>query len=265
MHPVTPNEWLAPIRERGLLPADSVSSLLVGSSARGWSNARSDHDVYVITANEWIPKTCEVETIAVPLDPPLVRAVTFHHQSKRWEVTYWAEQQVEQMLAKVSWTAYEEGQSAAASVLSVREELLLGRLASARPLTGETWLKDTRRRLTASAFRSFLVVRSLGEADDAVEDALGQMEADDLDSAVLSARIALGHSVNALLESHGDYDSHTPKWQANRFRATAPEVLTFDRYWSLETMRDFDTDNPHDWIMSVLAICQDIAMRVETS
>ncbi|MEV1081982.1 hypothetical protein AB0I98_27650 [Streptomyces sp. NPDC050211] len=256
------DDWLNPLRERDLLPDGALAAFVVGSAARGWHNARSDYDIYIVTGTQGNSDTRN--PIPVPLDPPLVMSETFYAQDKRWEVKYWLETQINQMLAKVSWDIYEQGTSAVDELTFV-EELALSRLNSCLPLLGEAWVLDSRRRLAESAFRSCVVVRSLGSVDDAVEDALGQMEAGDLESATLSARNAFGHAIDALLESEGEFGSHLSKWRPNRFKAVAQEALSFERYWELETMRTYDPSDPRPWIKDILTLCQDIAMRVDVS
>lgn len=257
-----PADWLTPLRQRDLLPDNALAAFVVGSVARGWENSRSDFDIYVVTTEEWQTETSS-DTL-MPLDPPRVRSEVFYENSRRWEITYWLESQIDQMLAKISWERYTSGVFAG-EILSPREETSLARLAHCLPLLGTEWIEAKYELLKQSAFRSIVVVRSLGLADDAAEDALGQLESGHLESAVLSARRALNHAVDALLEGAGEYGSHMPKWRPNRFRAAAPEVLSFERYWALETMRDFDPADPRPWVRSVLTTCQDIAMRVETS
>jgi hypothetical protein len=166
------------------------------------------------------------------------------------------------MLTKVSWQEFNRGRIPG-QVLSFKEELFLDRLTHCVPLSGADWVASRRATLTESAFRSFVVARSLGAADDSVEDALGQLESGQFESAVLSARKALGHAVDAMLEQHGEYGSHSPKWRPHRFRAAAPTSLSFEDYWALETMRTFDPADPAKWINDVLTVCQDIAMKVE--
>ncbi|MFD9004291.1 hypothetical protein ACFV0T_25600 [Streptomyces sp. NPDC059582] len=260
MQQVTTDEWLEPLRERELIPDGCLAALVVGSSARGWNNTRSDHDVYVITSRGWDTPTSR--PIPVPLDPPGVCSETFHQDGRRWEVTYWLDGQIEQLLSKVSWAQYER--APAGEVLTPREEVSLGRIANCLTLLGEDWITERRRRLADSAFQSLLVVRSLNLADDAAEDALGQLESGNTHSATLSARRAFGHAVDALLESHGEFGSHMPKWRPNRLRIVAPQFLPFERYWALETMRGYDDTDPKPWIREVLALCQDICLRVET-
>jgi hypothetical protein len=262
MQKMTSDDRLAILKARDLLPGETLAAYVVGSTARGWDNARSDCDVYVVLSGNDLPEAAD--SIPVPLDPPFVRSESFYEAGKRWEVVYWLDSQVDQMFAKVSWQAYEAG-IIAENALTSKEELALARLGNCLPLVDEDWLENARKRLTDSAFRSFTVVRSLGAADDAVEDALGQMESGDLYSATISARTAFGHAIDALLDGAGEYGSPFPKWRANRFKAAAPSVISFEEYWALETMQTYDPADPRPWITDVLTICQDIAMRVETS
>jgi len=262
MEQMTAEDWLAPPLRHELIPPDSLAAFVVGSAARGWQNARSDFDIYVVRPTEWDSDTSV--SISMPLNPPRARAETFYEDGRRWEITFWVGSQFDQMLAKVSWDEY-GGNTAATEVLTPREELVLSRLGNCLPVLGHDWVMEYRRRLDASAFRSFVVVRSLGQADDAVEDALGQMESGHLEAATLSARRALGHAIDALVEGHGEYGSHMPKWRANRFKAVRPETISFEEYWALETMQGYDPADPRPWIKDVLTICQDISMRVETS
>ncbi|MGE5828224.1 MAG: hypothetical protein ACM30G_07645, partial [Micromonosporaceae bacterium] len=59
-------DYLDVLGGRGLLPADTVAAMLVGSTARGWGNSRSDHDIYVVCAEA---PAGEHDTASVPLDP----------------------------------------------------------------------------------------------------------------------------------------------------------------------------------------------------
>ncbi|WP_405787185.1 nucleotidyltransferase domain-containing protein [Streptomyces sp. NBC_00029] len=258
----TENDWLAPLRERGLIPEGAKAVFVVGSVARGWHNPRSDYDIYVVSDPLYAAETSAA--VPVPLEPPFFNVEVFYAQAKRWEVKYWSDAHIAQMLAKVSWDAYERG-GIPGKVLTPLEELTLARLGNCLPLIGAEWVEERRTQLGETAFSSFAIARSLGAADTLVEDALGQMEANDLESAVLSARQAFGHAVDALLEGAGEFGSHQPKWRANRFKAATPGVLTFDEYWTVETMATYDIADPLPWIKNVLALCQDIAMRVDVS
>jgi hypothetical protein len=251
---------LAVLEQRGLLPEGLEAAFVVGSVARGWGNALSDYDIYLIAAKPWQSENATV--IRLPLDEPALPTETVHHDGRRWEMKYWRDGQVNQMLAKVAWSEFDRGQ-ASGQLLTDVEELFLERLATCAPLAGHEWIARRQADVERSAFRAFMVTRSLTESDGAVEDAIGQLDADDVESAVLSARKALGHAVDALLESHGQFGFHTPKWRARRFRAARQSVLSFEEYWARETMRGFDPDAPRHWVEETVAFCKNLAMEVE--
>lgn len=254
------NRLLDTLRARHLVPDTCQAALLMGSAARGWSNKRSDLDFCLISTEPWSPPD-SVEVL-VPLQPSGVLWHVFHADNHDWDLAYWVDGQVDQMLAKVARDAYDPVRAASDDVLTPREEGFLARLATCVPLVGDAWVERRRDELRASAFRTVLVTRSLGSASLAIEDALGQLENGDMHSAVLSARIALGHTVDALLEDVGEFGSQIPKWRARRFQEANPAALDFAQYWGLETMRTFDADEPSKWVHEVLALCQALSSKI---
>ncbi|MFJ5631831.1 nucleotidyltransferase domain-containing protein [Streptomyces goshikiensis] len=262
MNGIDTSNWLQVLQDRGLIPQDHLAVSVVGSVAQGWHNDQSDFDICVVTSGD--SGSPGRSSIPMPLNPPHIRTEMFYLDDRRWEVTYWLDSQYEQMLAKISRDEFDRG-LAPVRVLNPREELALGRLEACLVLLGAPWFEKRRKHLAESAFQSFMVSRSLASADDCVEDALGQMESGNLESATLSARAALGYAVDALLEGHGSYGSQAPKWRPNRLKAASPPALSFEDYWVLETMQGYDPEDPRPWINGVLTICQDIAMRVEVS
>ncbi|WP_341718662.1 nucleotidyltransferase domain-containing protein [Micromonospora sp. FIMYZ51] len=245
---------------RALIPSDRIAVVIVGSVARGWANRGSDHDFYVITRTPW--RRRGGVTTAVPLQPNQVAREALRVNGRRWELKYWLDRQVDQMLQKVSWARFEAGGSAAGP-LSETEELFLERLFTCIPVEGADWVRRRRAELKESAFQAILVTRSLALSDACAEEALGQLADGDPPSAVLSARKALGHSVDALLESRGHYGSQLPKWRARRVREARLPMLPFERYWDYETMAGFDKDNPRPWIDSVILFCKQLSLEVE--
>ncbi|GLY26197.1 hypothetical protein [Micromonospora sp. NBRC 101691] len=253
-------KFLNVLDQRSLVPLDCKAVLLVGSAARGWTNVRSDYDFYLVSGTPWPGD--DRDSIRLPLDSPTIQTEAFYADGRRWEMTYWLDDQIDQILAKVSWAEFERDRAAGQMLVS-HEQAFLERLANCVPLAGEEWVSRRKQELDSSAFRSLVVARSLAAADDAVEDALGQVESGQMESAVLSARKAFGHAIDALLEQHGQYGSYSPKWRPHRFRAAMPSGISFARYWRLETMRTFDEKCPSDWINEVLTLCQDISLKVE--
>jgi hypothetical protein len=108
-----------------------------------------------------------------------------------------------------------------------------------------------------------MVTRTLARADSFLEDAIGQLGAGDVESAVISAKMAFSHCVDALLESAGEYGFYTPKWRARRMRAVAPGAISFEDYWAIETMRGYDPADPGAWVSSVVRTCQRLSMKIE--
>jgi hypothetical protein len=251
---------LAELERLGLLPSDGLAVFCVGSVAQGWDNQHSDVDLIVITADAWTGE--RTRTISVPLTPRTVPMVVSELGARRWEVKYWMDAQVDQMLAKVSHDQFESGPTRSRALLDA-EELFLERLPTCLPLQGEEWVRQRRADLDRSAFRAFVVSRSLAAADGSIEDALGQLSGLDLCSAVLSARNAFGHTVDALLESRGVYGSQETKWRARRFLRANPPPLSFDTYWALETMAGLDPDRPEKWVEHVVSFCKDLVLDVE--
>jgi len=256
------NGVLEKLRELELLPGDYLAVFCVGSVARGWANAASDYDLNIVTAKPWQP--AGGQSLPVSLEPSTVPIAAVYVDGRRWELKYWVDAQVDQMLAKVTWDHFESTSAAVKNLMEI-EELFLERVASCLPLSGAGWVERRRKDLQASAFRGFVTTRSLAESDSAVEDALGQLAAADLYSCVLSARKAFGHIIDALLEGAGNYGSHTPKWRARRFREVQPAALSFEEYWSLETMRDFDPENPRVWVERVCTLCKDLSLDLEVA
>ena len=159
------SELLNVLREQELLPVNVLAVMLVGSRARGWDNDKSDFDIYVVTDRIWTSDSSASRSI--PLNPPVIGSETFYTSDERWEVTYWQDAQVGQILSKVSWAEFGREQ-AAGQVLSVGEEIFLDRLPHCRVLVGPAWVEARRTELATSAFRSFVVARSLSAADDSV-------------------------------------------------------------------------------------------------
>jgi Nucleotidyltransferase domain len=246
------------LESRSLKPDDTIALLCVGSTARGWANDASDVDIYVIT--KVAPELPGALDMAVALSPPVVPALTDHFDGRRWEIKYWTDGQVDQILSKIDRSRPDSG--ALEGPLPEKEELFIERLLSALPITGADWLARRQSQAVASTYRDDVVSRSLHKADGSVEDALGQLAGDDLVSAVLSAHDAMQHTVDALLESVGCFGSLTRKWRARRMREAAPALLSFDEYWGMETMDGLDRADPREWVLRITTWCKRTAAEI---
>ncbi|MBK3569769.1 MULTISPECIES: hypothetical protein [unclassified Streptomyces] len=254
------DDCLPELRRRGLLPEPHLAVYVSGSVVRGWGNDTSDLDIYVITERPW-----EGSDIGAPvaLVPNMVAVEVTHVDKVRWDIEYWLDSQVDQLMDKASWATFDGDPNATALMTSpLQHELkFLERLPYAIPLTPAAWLEERRSQVKSSALRSVAASAQLNLADAYIEDAVGQLRASDLESSVLSAKMAFGHAVDALLASHGEVD-RSWKWRARKFREVGQSVLGFDEYWSVETMRDYDPDNPARWVEHVVRLCRKISFEV---
>ncbi|RNH88347.1 hypothetical protein EEZ25_34325, partial [Micromonospora aurantiaca] len=91
---VMDRDWLQPLQERDLLPPGALAAFVVGSTARGWDNARSDYDVYVIASRE---QRTSGDVVPVSLELPWIRTEQFYARNRRWQVTYWLDAQVDEI------------------------------------------------------------------------------------------------------------------------------------------------------------------------
>jgi hypothetical protein len=246
------------MRRRDLLPPDPIAVFAAGSVVRGWGNAGSDQDFYVIGREPWPPSPSQTFTVA--LDPGTFAGETTFVDRQQWDLKYLTDGQIDQLLDKVTWAAYDANPNSP-DMITGREVDILERLQFAQPVSGEDWLRRRRKQLRDSAIHSMVAARALHIADMFLEDALGQIQSDDNESAVLSAQTAFGHVVDALLASHGQI-GRIAKWRARRFREASPEVLSFEEYWRIETMRDLDISAPAAWVEDVVLLCRRIALRV---
>jgi hypothetical protein len=247
----------AELAGNGLLPPDRRAVCVVGSVARGWDNPTSDLDLCVVTGAPWSAGSSR--SAPVGLDPDRIAVEVSWALDRRCEVKYWTDDQVSQVVAKVAPDAVAAAPGGGG--LTIDEIYLLARLDHAVPVEGEDWLRRRREDLRESDYRRFFARRALSQVDGFLEDALGQLSAGDLDSAVLSARLAFGYAVDALCTGYGQLEE-SAKWRARKVRAAAAPELPFPDYWAVETMSTFDTDEPEEWVRATLARCQELVAEV---
>src|SRR5262245_57160225 len=90
--------WRAHLDTAGLLPPDTCAAFCVGSVARGWATPTSDCDIYVVTRAPF--RTAESVDVSVPLHPDVVPVHVTDVDGRSWEIKYWTDDQVDQMLRK---------------------------------------------------------------------------------------------------------------------------------------------------------------------
>jgi hypothetical protein len=249
---------LPELLSRDLLPPDRLAVYAGGSLVRGWGNASSDLDIYVITTQRCHPGGAQTDTVA--LEPDSVPALPIYVGDRRWDIEYWLDSQVDQLLGKVSRDILASDEPAGRRMTDA-EIGHLQRLSHAAPIEGDDWLGRRREQFAASAADTVMTLRALHFQDIYAEDATGQLAAGDVSSSVLSVKLAFRYAIEALLASCGEF-GESPKWFARRFQAAKPQQMSFEEYWAIETMRTFDPAAPEKWVEEVLRACQRIASEV---
>jgi Nucleotidyltransferase domain len=242
-----------------LLPPDPLAVLLVGSHARGWAHAGSDIDVIIVVeAPVADPRAGRIE---VTLKPAQVQVIAVQDGDTRVEAKYWLADQMEQVLDKVSWHAFEHSITFN-DQLDEQSKIMLDHISNGVPVLGAPWARAMAERIRSSALRAFLTESALTRCDEKCDSALGMLASGDTHSAALAAREAFGWAVDTILAGRGELNLHR-KWRARRFRELAPASMTYDEYWRWETMRDLDPAAPEPWVRAVVRRCKDVWLDID--
>jgi hypothetical protein len=232
----------------GLLPEDPQAVYLTGSRARGWGNAASDIDVVVVSPGPWSPS----DGCGNPVGwgASRIQHVKTTVSGQPYDVEYWTEDQVTDLLTKVSWDTYEPGRGLERQFM-LYEVNFLDRLGNAVSIHGEEAVERWREAARDGAFKAMRAAFWRHDAVNYSDDARSQLAAGDIHSSTLSARLAFECAVDALLARHGQLSSNA-KWRARRFKSVNPPSLDFDRYWTTQTMQEYATLGPAGWVESTV-------------
>ncbi|MGE5830128.1 MAG: PqqD family peptide modification chaperone [Micromonosporaceae bacterium] len=255
-----PDELCRKLEGRELLPEVCQAVFVAGSVARGWQHALSDIDIYVVSTDAWTGDTDGFNTVS--LEPSVIPTIGLDLDGQRVELRYWQDTQVTQVFAKATWSQYRMSDPLGQKI-GDSELALLVRLDSALILSGGDWVESRRAELASSAFRKMMVLRSLEQMDSLVSDVSGMTESGDVASAVLAAQGALAAAADAVIVHGGEY-SLDAKWRARRLALTDSSLLSAKQYWELVTMQSYEPTDPVAWISSVLNLCRQVALDVET-
>ncbi|WP_217548932.1 hypothetical protein [Streptomyces sp. GbtcB6] len=231
-----------------------------GSTVRGWANQHSDRDLYAI-----LPQVHEPADGLFTKIPCGAADGHFYRRALAdgddvGDLQVWRETQVESLFSAMHISEVHENRAVGVTLTNYEVDFL-GRLWHGQPISGGDNVARWQRRLHASDARQVMADRCLRLSDNAVEDAVGQLETGDIKSATLATLRAHGHSVDAALAVCGEF-SASSKWRARRVEEARPTQFTLDEYWAVETLRDYHKD-PEAWIESVLVTCQNIAASIE--
>lgn len=250
------------ISERKLLPSETVSVYVSGSSVAGWSHAMSDVDLYVITEKRIeieAPSgfsTLRDEGVAIPI------VADYLANGCRLDVEYWSQPAVNRLLRRIRAFQSQEIPTAGGIDLNYEERDFLYRLSIGIPISGELLFDNLKRQLIESDLHREIMKAELNEVDDYLEDTLGQLQSGDSESALLAVRLAFEKLVDSVLADLGDLCPN-PKWRAQRMKQYQPALLPWETYWKIETMQELEPSNPSTWIKKVFQLCRDVIMRLD--
>ena len=233
--------WVGDVlRDKGI----AGSAVFIGGSiARGWANPGSDVDAYVLDAAADEMVSLEPGGGRPPVDVHAISTAT-----------------LEALFGKVSWAAARGGTPAGA--VTIDEWLFLERLTYPLPVDGAPRLAELQARLDNSAHRFLTVQEHLTDADGFADDCLGQLEAGDAASAVISAQQSFLRSLDALLSSGGCL-CRNPKWRSRAMREACPTALSYRDYWSIQTMADLPVLGESGWARRTLATARRVMAEAD--
>lgn len=235
--------WVQRTVEQGSSIRGSCS-FVGGSSARGWANARSDVDVYIFG--------CPEDRAEVVLGTDGRPNIDVHALS---------DGTVEDLFARVSWDVATSGTDFVGT-FAERDWLMFERVHYAHVLTGHELLAEYQERLARSAHRYMLVQEHFAFADARAEDCLGQLAAEDMDSAVFSGQATFLRAVDGLLAAHGCYVS-SPKWRVRAMQEASPDLVGYDAFWKVVTMAELPVMGREAWSRQRVVEARDIMSRVD--
>jgi hypothetical protein len=250
---------VAAVREWALEHGASIA-FVSGSIVSGFAHELSDLDVYVVTEHP-VPAIEAAGYETYNVSPPLVPIVTEWRPTGRWDVELWLHTQIAQLLAKLS---PEPADASREVVLSDEDIDFFYRLEIAVPVLGAEWLEQRQRQLRDGPIHQLVAARCFNTADGYIEDVEGMLSAGDLASAVLAARLAFGQAVDGVCAAHGSLQI-SPKWRARRVRTLPAEVLTYDAYWSIESMSELHRLGEESWCRDTLAVAGQLIERTDIS
>jgi hypothetical protein len=274
---LTPADCLAALAEQRLLPSDRRATFLSGTD-------RPDEPVeatVVVTQRARIAGLTGPDAGRAGRWPGPRRSC--YRGDLRWDVDFWADDEVDRLLRAVSWQALESGRSVGMTLRRYELEFVQ-RLGTARAVEGRDWIRRRQEDFAGSAVHTMVATQLLMTLDRQRERAGRLLAAGDLEGAVLTARAAVGTAVDAVLATRGTVVAD-PARRAARLRRLgrvsqpaggpdhpstieghalappaagpgfAPEPPTAEDYWRLETMRDLDPAAPAGWVSAALLFC----------
>jgi hypothetical protein len=239
--------------------ADAVCVFISGSVTRGWTHAKSDLDVFVVSKEslEVDPQVLEIFEQRISTLDPVIRVAIGEIGQFRADIELWREMQIDELIRRFAVGV--PGQDIPS--LDRTEKELIYRLTSGVPLSGDIWWAQRRGAILTSSYGLWLSENCKLAAEGMLEDVSGMLESGDAESAALAAREGFCGSLEALLAVYGDYSS-SRKWLFRRIQDVRPSEVTVEEAWETIAMSSAATD-PASWAKRTANLAQSILLAVE--
>lgn len=235
--------------------AELTCAYLSGSYALGWQHAASDVDLFFVSPKD--PPEATGLNVDVTVAPPAPSiGITFHDEI-RFDVEYWREAHVDELVARFATPQGRE-------TLSHADLDFLWRLQCGRPVLGDqVWFEARQSQVTPAALRQELARRAVYSAEVRLDDAAGLLAVGEPVMAAIASREAFGRVVDAVLNNAGSV-APPSKWRPRRLREAEGFTDFYREYVAVETMAGLDADEPAAWVRRVIVRARELIRDIET-
>lgn len=248
---------LGELQARFVVPPDTVCTFVGGSVAAGRAHATSDVDVYVVTRTP--APVSATKWVLASLTPPRFPAVVRDVGGRTWDVEYLTIGQVGELCAMV---AEERARPGSVEPSDADVDLVYRVRCGVELEPSGSWLAGVQRALDEAGVDLFFAGHAADQAQNRVDDARGLLDAGDERSAVLAARLAFEHAVDACLAARGEMGP-TAKWRARKVAAVGLPGMDVERYWAIQAMSQLARQGGRGWVGDVLAAAEDLLGTLE--
>jgi hypothetical protein len=225
---------------------------VTGSLVEGFGHAESDVDVYVLSE--------DVETMKKVFPQFTNRFIDVLYVGEtRVDYEYWGLQTVRSIIASIEESSFQNSDSA--DCLNSVQLKLLHNLRIARPLANSAGFDELIRGLDANKLAAVLHWQNYATFLGYAEDTTGLLTSGDLHSALLSAELALNHSVDCYLARKGDTNPGA-KWRFRKLRRLGLDSL-HQRYWNVKAAQITEA-NLRQRVEQMLEMAHELAIEAQS-
>lgn len=249
----------AAILDRLIVVGDGDCAWVSGSTFDGLGHGTSDIDVFVATPaiSTSTPTTRRHAGFAVH---------AFIEDRTRYDVEYWELPFIDALARKLAAMNLDDPDVNLVNYFSKWETDFIHRLHIGVPLVNEAGVQAIRSMFDRVRLVRYLYDTALHFYDNAFDDAVGMLEAGQLEASAIQARSVAGYAIDALLAasgSTGGQDKFRPERLRRLLRDRGGDPRIFANYWAVETGIPAARDALDTYIRDTLAYSERILAAVQ--